>query len=106
MLRKRYANRLEDLGAFKRRKYCSLSCANTKTTVGYHGESWRAKKHKSSSCELCESTHLVAAHHCNENRSDNEPENLQTLCASCHSWWHHEARRRGLSPAGRAEIRA
>jgi site-specific DNA-cytosine methylase len=42
MSRKRFGWRLEDLGAWTRRRFCSLSCANTKKQVGYHGPSQKA----------------------------------------------------------------
>ena len=96
------AGRLEDFGSFKRRRFCSLSCANTRETVGKHGLSWRGRKHLATSCDLCSGTNLLAAHHCDENRENNSAENIQTLCVSCHAWWHHEAQRRGVIPSGRA----
>jgi len=94
--RKRYSGRLEDLGAFKRRKFCSLSCANTREEVGYHGNSWRARKHLRKRCEICGGSKLLAAHHVDENRSNNTPENIQTLCVTCHNKLHHGTL---LSPA-------
>lgn len=101
MERKSFNGRLEDLSVFKRRKYCSLSCANTRQEVGYHGNSWRARQHLKDSCERCGKTKKLHAHHADGNRSNNTSQNIQTLCGSCHNWWHHEANRRGLSVAGK-----
>ena len=89
MQRKRYGKRLEDLGAWKRRRFCSLSCANMRERVGYHGLSWRARKHLKSACENCGSTERLAAHHKDGDRQNNEAENIQTLCARCHALLHH-----------------
>ena len=100
--RKRFNGRLEDLTAFRRRRFCSLSCANTRPEVGYDGNSWRARQHLKESCERCGATMNLHAHHCDEDRRNNISENIQTLCGNCHNWWHHEAKRRGLTPSGRA----
>lgn len=89
MLRRRFAGRLEDLGAWKRRRFCSLSCANTRKTVGYHGNSWRARIFLKKNCEVCASCYRLAAHHKNKNRDDNRPENIATLCIRCHALHHH-----------------
>jgi hypothetical protein len=89
MSRKRFNGVLEDLTHFGRRRFCSLSCANTRTTVGYHGLSWRARKHLKTNCEVCGSAKMLAAHHRDENRENNEPENIQTLCVTCHARLHH-----------------
>lgn len=104
MFRKRYNGRLEDLGVFKRRRYCTLSCSSTKMEVGYHGNSWRARQHLKTFCEICKTTENLHAHHCDQNRLNNTPENIQTLCSSCHISWHHKAKRLGVTPCGRAEF--
>jgi len=70
--------------------------------VGYDGNSWRARQHLKESCERCGATMNLHAHHCDEDRRNNISENIQTLCGNCHNWWHHEAKRRGLTPSGRA----
>jgi hypothetical protein len=89
MLRKRFSGVLEDLATFRRRRFCSLSCANTRPTVGYHGNSWRARKHLKANCEVCGSDYMLAAHHKDEDRNNNTPENIQTLCVKCHAHIHH-----------------
>lgn len=89
MSRKRYNGRLEDLGVFKRRKYCSRSCGNTRENVGYDMLSIRARMHLKTKCEACGSAYMLAAHHKDENRENNEPSNIQTLCVRCHAKHHH-----------------
>jgi 5-methylcytosine-specific restriction endonuclease McrA len=105
MLRKDFNGRPEDLGCFKRRKFCSLSCANTRQEIGYHGQQWRARHHLKTCCEVCGGKVKLSAHHLDEDRSNSSSENIQTLCMSCHIRWHHEARRRGVTPSGKAEFR-
>ena len=102
MVRTRYGGRLEDMGAFKRRKYCSLTCANTRDRPShwetYH---WRARKHRKSSCEACGSTENLHAHHVDGRPRNNEPANIQTLCLFCHNFLHALAVRRGWTQPGR-----
>jgi len=101
MSRKRYDGRLEDLTAFNKRKFCSLSCANTRTELGKHGYSWRARKHLKAFCEACGSANRREAHHIDQDRSNNDPENIQTLCCHCHTTWHWTAKRLGREIAGK-----
>ena len=101
--RKRYLHgRLEDLGVFKRRKYCSLSCANTRDRPShwetYH---WRARKHRKSQCEACGTTANLHAHHVDGEPKNNDPDNIQTLCVSCHNFLHATAERLGWTQPGR-----
>lgn len=39
-------------------------------------------------CEICGGDSLLGLHHKDEDRTNNSPENLQTLCQSCHTKWH------------------
>ena len=102
MRRQTFNGRLEDLGAFKKRKYCSLSCSNTrdrpKHWETYH---WRARKHRGSSCEACGSTDALHAHHVDGRPENNSSENIQTLCVYCHNFLHAAAERRGWTQPGR-----
>lgn len=100
--RRTFNGRLEDLGVFKRRKYCSLSCANTRDRPG-HWEThhWRARQHRGQSCEACGSTERLHAHHADGEPGNNEPQNIQTLCAFCHRFLHAVAKRRGWTQPGR-----
>lgn len=89
MSRKRFGERLEDLTAFKRRRFCSLSCSNTRKVVGYHGNSWRARKHLEKHCEICGGVNMLAAHRMDGNRENNQADNIQTICVTCHAKLHH-----------------
>lgn len=89
--RQRFGNRLEDASAFRRRQFCSLACANTR---GNWGDSSTAKHREASkmakpSCEKCGKLHRwLHVHHLDGDYRNNSPENLQTLCPSCHKLAH------------------
>lgn len=51
----------------------------------------KVQKYKKEACEKCQSSHELQVHHIDRNWKNNEPENLMTLCASCHAKEHHEA---------------
>lgn len=103
MFRKRYGSQLEGMGEFTKRKFCSLSCANTRGVLTRHGYSWRARKHLKHSCEACgwPRKPSLQAHHVDQDITNNEPENIQTLCKTCHDFWHSTAKRLGRVIAGR-----
>jgi len=92
---------LEDLTAFNKRRFCSLSCANTREILTKHGYSWRARKHLKASCEACGETRWLQAHHVDQDITNNQPGNIQTLCKWCHNFHHATAKRLGLTVAGR-----
>lgn len=102
MERNLFGGRLEDLGVFKRRKFCSLHCANTKDRPEhwetYH---WRARKHRKLLCEACGSTDNLHAHHVDGNPKNNDSSNIQTLCTFCHGFLHATAKRHGWTQPGR-----
>lgn len=102
LVRKMFGPTLEDRGAFLRRKFCSLTCANSKRgPLTKHGYSWRARKHLKTACEACGHTRSLHAHHVDQNPANNGPSNIQTLCKHCHDFWHTTQKRRGWSTAGR-----
>lgn len=105
--RKRFRNgRLEDFQAFNRRRYCSLSCANSRSKGGNSRTRCHAaaRMHLKSCCESCGSTEKLHVHHCDENWQNNSVENLQTLCESCHRSWHATLRSAGVFPVGRKPV--
>ena len=91
MTRQRFGSRLEDASGFKRRRFCSLSCANTRGNWGASSTARRREAHKSvrQNCERCgRKRPRMHVHHKDGNFQNNEPENLQTLCPSCHKIVH------------------
>lgn len=90
---------MEDSAVWKRRKFCSLSCANTRDDLTFSGYSIRARAHLKDSCEVCDRTHYLAAHHIDHDRTNNTAENIETLCASCHAKHHHGTLSRVDCPA-------
>lgn len=109
LTRKTFNGRLEDLGVFKRRKYCDTTCmanafvsdAPCKGTLHQRARKFRGKR-----CEFCGATTRLQAHHKDTNPQNNSPENIQTLCVSCHASYHHRVRRAGGTAIGSATARA
>lgn len=75
---------------FRKRRYCSLHCANSRgnwgaSSTARHRES---QKYCKEACERCGRPESLHVHHKDENMHNNDPLNLETLCASCHKKWH------------------
>ena len=102
MKRKRFNGRLEDFSVFKKRRFCSLTCANSKKgKLTKHGYSFRARKHLKSACEACGYTRAFHAHHLDQDITNNTVKNIQTLCKHCHDFWHTTQKRVGKKVAGK-----
>jgi HNH endonuclease len=79
---------------------CSRSCANTRFRSGEDNGNWRQESYRSTcfryhkkECVVCKESNIVAVHHMDENRSNNEPSNLIPLCPTHHQYWHSRYRR-------------
>ena len=105
LCRKRYGRTLEDFTVFMKRKYCSLSCANTRKTVTISALHKRAVVFRGKHCEICGEKSKLHAHHIDGNIENNTQENIQTLCTHCHNTFHHLCHRRGDLVAGRMIFR-
>ena len=96
---KMFSDREEEYSMFMRRRFCSLSCANTRGKKGVSRTQRmvqaRAEALKET-CECCGGIERLAIHHINENWTDNRFENLQTLCVYCHQQWHGLHRKLGI----------
>jgi hypothetical protein len=102
--RKYFNGRLEDLGAFKRRKYCNQGCMAqvfVKDVPSRSALLKRVDKYRGNSCEICGGTKNIHKHHIDGNLLNDSPENIQTLCGSCHITHHHRVRRAGQTVPGR-----
>ena len=101
--RKDYNGRLEELANFKRRKYCNQTCMAIAFVSDAPCEGVlhrRARRFLGTSCEFCGVTTRLQAHHRDTNVQNNSPENIQTLCISCHASYHHRVRRVGAMAHG------
>lgn len=96
---------LECCSNYLRRKFCSLTCSALKQHAteppSAAASRKRAQKLNTGSCEACTRTTETVVHHVNGDPKGNRPENLQTLCAACHSFWHGLLRRIGRKPETR-----
>src|SRR6516162_2736638 len=91
LTRKRFPSSIEDMGCFKRRKFCDLMCmakGRIRQKVTLAGLRKRAEKLRGNRCEQCGAIIRLGIHHMDSNPANNSPENLKTLCASCHTTWH------------------
>src|SRR6516225_8700153 len=88
--RKRYNGVLEDMSTFKRRRFCTLHCANLRGNWGQSSTAKHraARKYFQPQCEKCGKSNTLHVHHRDENYKNNHKRNLQTLCASCHRLRH------------------
>jgi len=92
MRRVGFNGRLEDLTAFSKRVYCDRTCM----AAGYEGtmkvpneknsrrQSAKCREQKCNRCDRL--SHHV--HHRDRNPMNNDPSNLESLCASCHKLEH------------------
>lgn len=94
--RKRFPSGLEDMGAFRRRKYCNQKCmaaafdakpSRTKETSTCH---YHARKLvPQGRCEICGKENALDVHHKDGDFTNNNPSNLMRICRSCHIKAHH-----------------
>ncbi len=120
-----------------RGKYCSKQCKNdsqkgkhlspetefkkgrfqSKNPTGrrppnYINGIWTYRKYKADFCQDCSSENNLMVHHIDHDRTNNNVENLKTVCAKCHKSYHkHEAWNKGkkiqpLSEDHKAKISA
>lgn len=95
LVRKNINGRMEDFAVFQRRKYCNRQCMakgqekpETTLTRNYLTKKM-ARPYLKPQCELCATVRKLSIHHKDRNWRNNHPDNLQTLCASCHTSLHH-----------------
>ena len=101
LIRRRHeSGRLEGHRDFMRRRFCSLSCANSRSKGGESRNAYlyHARKYLKEECECCGAKSELHAHHINTDWKDNRAENIQTLCVFCHQFWHAMHIRHGVLP--------
>jgi hypothetical protein len=93
MVRQVYNGRLEDRGVYARRKYCNVRCMGAARTLPPTSKSQLlviARRLLKAVCERCGTDKRLQAHHVDGNMANNTPQNVMTLCISCHTKWHWE----------------
>ena len=99
--RKYYSNgKLESVGQLMSRKYCDRECMKKaflklETDAGWYASHNSArninrliKNNNADTCEICGKIGKMDIHHIDENPQNNNPDNLQVLCRSCHMKIH------------------
>lgn len=97
--RKRFNGRLEDYSVFTKRKYCDKECMRKDwLQLDKIKENW-SNSHSTArkanelilhriKCEICGSTKNLDIHHKDRDYTNNNLDNLQCLCRSCHNKIH------------------
>lgn len=98
--RRHESGRLEGYRDFMRRRFCSLSCANSRSKGGESRNAYlyHARKFLKGACECCGATSELHAHHIDTDWKNNTEANIQTLCVFCHQFWHAMHIRHGRLP--------
>ena len=102
LTRKRFGTRLEDMGVFRRRRYCNLQCRGSmkhaETMASPSGMTRGACRRRARQmvppgpCERCGTMNALDVHHKDHDWTNNAPENLERICRSCHIRDHRPAR--------------
>lgn len=100
--RKRFpSGRLECLSVFNKRKYCDWMCmrkgrlVTKKENQSYRNAHTTAQKInelilQKTECEICGKKEKLDVHHIDGDYKNNDPNNLMTLCRSCHNKQHRK----------------
>lgn len=74
---------------------CSYSCSNTYFRSGENNPNWSNTNYRSTcflyhrkECIICKERNIVAVHHYDENKKNNDPSNLLPLCPTHHQYIH------------------
>lgn len=73
----------------------SLSCANSTGATTEAGAYAQSQRGRGSQCQACGALSNLHNHHVDGDPFNNDPKNWQTLCESCHTFWHAMLRRLG-----------
>ena len=85
----------ENTKAYTASKFCSRACANNRSNwwqKNAKGYRTIAKNNHGLSCAICSFDKIVAVHHIDENRKNNDPKNLIPLCPNHHEMVHSKWR--------------
>jgi len=86
-------------GAPKEKVVCSPGCANTHFRSGPDHPNWKTHgsegairstcfHYHKKKCIICDESNIVAVHHYDHNRTNNEPSNLIPMCPTHHQYHH------------------
>jgi hypothetical protein len=80
---------------YKEQTTCSHACSNTYFRSGPGNGNWNRDQYTTTcflyhkkKCVCCSEVRVVAVHHFDENRTNNDPRNLVPLCPTHHQYVH------------------
>lgn len=78
---------------------CSHACANKLFRTGENHGNWKPERyqttcfeHHERKCVVCGEDKVVAVHHMDHNKKNNDPSNLIPMCPTHHQYWHSKYR--------------
>ena len=77
---------------YKKARFCSISCSKSRSEYwGNNATRYQtiAFKHHEKKCVVCGFDKIVAVHHYDQNKENNDPSNLIPLCPNHHEMIHH-----------------
>jgi hypothetical protein len=84
---------------YKKTQTCSHACSNKYFRSGEDNGNWSGNSYRlicfqthGKKCLICDEDKIVAAHHVNEDHTDNRPENIVPLCPTHHQYVHSRFR--------------
>lgn len=80
----RVKNQANALREFRYDRWNDTSCIKKENTSEY-------QKYLQEKCAICDSRELLEVHHIDQDRTNNYPDNLITLCKECHQRVHHQS---------------
>ncbi len=90
----------------KRPRVCILQCfglweENNNPQMQVDLSRRLSRAHLKTKCEACGDNRDLEAHHLDQDPTNNEESNIQTLCKYCHGFWHQASLRMKHAIAGR-----
>lgn len=86
---------ITESGSTREKITCSHSCSNTYFRSGINNPNWSDDRYRSTcfiyhekECIICGEKNIVAVHHYDENKKNNNPENLIPMCPTHHQYMH------------------
>lgn len=80
---------------------CGYRCSNKHFRSGANNGNWKESSYRTTcfashkkECVVCGEKLILAVHHMDENRNNNDPSNLIPMCPTHHQYWHSRYRKK------------